>query len=60
MGKEPVIEFIDTPIAIRDRYQYFTQAEMQKLKSIGFTDAFTSLEEGVKKTVRALEDQKRN
>ncbi len=55
MGKEPVIEFIDTPIAIRDRYQYFTEAQMQKLKSVGYTEAFTSLEDGVKKTVQALE-----
>ena len=35
MGKEPVIEFIDTPADIRDKYQYFTEADMSKLRSIG-------------------------
>ncbi len=44
---EENIEFIDTPEDIRDKYQYFTQAEMQKLRSIGYNNEFTSLEEGV-------------
>lgn len=47
LDKEPVIEFIDTPIDIRDKYQYFTEADMSKLKSIGYPLPFTSLEEGV-------------
>jgi ADP-L-glycero-D-manno-heptose 6-epimerase len=42
------IEFIDTPIDIRDKYQYFTEANMAKLRSIGYNKAFTSLEAGVK------------
>jgi len=41
------IEYIDTPEDIRDKYQYFTQAEMTKLKSIGYNQPFTSLEDGV-------------
>ncbi len=41
------IEFIDTPIDIRDKYQYFTQASLNKLRSTGYKDSFTSLEEGV-------------
>lgn len=41
------IEFIDTPIDIRDKYQYFTEANMNKLKSIGYEKSFRSLEEGV-------------
>jgi ADP-L-glycero-D-manno-heptose 6-epimerase len=41
------IEFIDTPIDIRDKYQYFTQANMSKLRSIGYDKPFTSLEDGV-------------
>lgn len=41
------IEFIDTPADIRDKYQYFTEAEMNKLKSIGYPYNFTSLEEGI-------------
>lgn len=47
MGKEPVIEFVDTPIDIRDKYQYFTEANMAKLRSIGYTKPMHSLEEGV-------------
>lgn len=48
MGKEPKIDFIDTPIDIRDKYQYFTEANMSKLRGIGYTKEFTTLEEGVK------------
>lgn len=47
MGKEPAIEFIDTPADIRDKYQYFTEANMSKLKSIGYNKPFHTLEEGV-------------
>jgi len=47
MGLEPAIEFIDTPEDIRDKYQYFTEAAMGKLQSIGYDRPFTSLEEGV-------------
>lgn len=41
------ISFIDTPIDIRDKYQYFTEANMSKLRSIGYDKPFTSLEDGV-------------
>ncbi|MBL7910251.1 MAG: ADP-glyceromanno-heptose 6-epimerase [Bacteroidia bacterium] len=44
---EPNVEFIDTPIDIRDKYQYFTEANMSKLISAGYSKKFTSLEEGV-------------
>lgn len=47
MGKEEKISFIDTPEDIRDKYQYFTEANMNKLKSIGYTTPFTSLEKGI-------------
>ena len=47
MGKPEDIEFIDIPVDIRDTYQYFTEANMDKLKSIGYSKPFTSLEEGV-------------
>ena len=43
----PNISFIDTPEDIRDKYQYFTEAKMSKLISVGYTKRFTSLEEGV-------------
>jgi ADP-L-glycero-D-manno-heptose 6-epimerase len=41
------IEFIDTPADIRDKYQYFTEANMTKLRSAGYTTPFYTLEEGV-------------
>ncbi len=46
------ISFIDTPEDIRDKYQYFTEANMEKLKSIGYDRSFTSLEEGVEDYVK--------
>ncbi len=52
MGKKPRVEFIDTPEDIRDKYQYYTQAEMQKLKDAGYERGFTSLEEGVSDYVK--------
>ncbi|OIN59880.1 ADP-glyceromanno-heptose 6-epimerase [Arsenicibacter rosenii] len=47
MGLEPNIDFIDTPADIRDKYQYFTQANMAKLRSIGYDKPFHTLEEGI-------------
>lgn len=47
MGVEPVIEYIDMPESIRDKYQYYTQAEMNKLRAFGYKDSFYSLEEGI-------------
>ncbi len=47
LHKTPHIEFIDTPIDIRDKYQYFTEANMTKLIDQGYAKPFTSLEEGV-------------
>ncbi|MGB4845243.1 MAG: ADP-glyceromanno-heptose 6-epimerase [Ferruginibacter sp.] len=49
---QPDIEFIDMPEDIRDKYQYFTEASMDKLKAAGYTAAFFSLEEGVDDYVR--------
>ncbi|MDX9750160.1 MAG: ADP-glyceromanno-heptose 6-epimerase [Flavobacteriales bacterium] len=47
MGREERITFIDTPADIRDKYQYFTEAEMGKLRGIGYDKPFHTLEEGV-------------
>jgi len=47
MGKEADISFIPTPEDIRDKYQYFTEAKMDKLKRNGYTKEFYTLEEGV-------------
>lgn len=52
LNKEPNIEFIDTPIDIRDKYQYFTEANMSKLRSVGYNKEFYSLENGVKDYVQ--------
>ncbi len=48
MGVDTNIDYIDMPLAIRDKYQYFTQAEMKKLKDAGYNKDFTSLEDAVK------------
>ena len=47
LGKEPAITYVDTPPEIRARYQYFTEARMERLRGAGFTAPFTSLEDGV-------------
>jgi ADP-L-glycero-D-manno-heptose 6-epimerase len=47
MDMEPSISFVDTPEDIRDKYQYFTEADMAKLRQVGYDKAFTTLEEGV-------------
>ena len=47
MGREENINFIDTPEDIREKYQYFTEAQMDKLKSLGYDSSFHSLEDGV-------------
>ena len=52
MEKPEHIEFMDTPIDIRDKYQYFTEANMKKLKSIGYNTPFHTLEEGVEDYVK--------
>jgi len=57
MGAAPKIEFIDTPEAIRDKYQYFTQANMAKLRDAGCEHAFRPLEESVGDYVRDFLDQ---
>lgn len=52
MDIEPNIEYIDMPTDIRDKYQYFTEANMNKLRSIGYNTPFYTLEEGVADYVR--------
>lgn len=46
VGAEPRVDFIDTPPPIRERYQYFTEARMEKLRAAGWRRAFTPIEEG--------------
>ena len=52
LEKENNIVYIDMPEDIREKYQYFTEATMLKLKHAGYTEPFTSLEEGVTDYVR--------
>ena len=52
MGMEPGISFIDTPADIREKYQYYTCADMNKLYSTGYRRDFFSLEQGVQDYVQ--------
>jgi len=52
MDREEQIEYIDTPEDIRERYQYFTEAVMDKLRTAGYIRPFHSLEEGIDDYVR--------
>jgi ADP-L-glycero-D-manno-heptose 6-epimerase len=45
------IEYIDMPASIKDSYQYFTEADMGKIRSVGYTKASTPLEHGIEKYV---------
>jgi len=51
------IEYVDTPLALRAHYQYFTAARLQRLRAAGYTRAFTSLEEGVRDYVQRFLSQ---
>lgn len=50
-GKEPRIEFIDMPESIREKYQYHTEADLGKLRSVGYDSPFMSVEEGIRRYV---------
>ena len=52
LGREPALNYIPMPETLRDKYQYYTCADMKKLRSAGFSDAFTSIEAGVKEYVQ--------
>ena len=52
MGIPENIEFVDMPEKLRPKYQYYTQAAMKKLRQVGYTEAFYSLEYGVKDYVK--------
>jgi len=51
-GKTPSIDYVDTPLSIRDRYQYFTEAQMDRIRAAGFEGQSTPLEEGVRRYVQ--------
>lgn len=52
LALSPQIDYVDMPQAIRDRYQYFTRAGMDRLRAAGYQRPFTSLEDGVETYVR--------
>lgn len=52
LNKPVNIEYFDTPEDIRDKYQYFTEADMRKLRAAGYNEEFYTLEEGVETYVR--------
>lgn len=52
MGKEKKIEFIDMPELLRAKYQYFTEAKMDKLRDAGYKKSFYSLEDGIEDYVQ--------
>ncbi|MCM2279389.1 MAG: ADP-glyceromanno-heptose 6-epimerase [Oligoflexia bacterium] len=58
LGKPEKIEFIDTPLELREKYQYFTQARMERLRGEGYARPFTPLEQGVEAYVRELSGRK--
>jgi ADP-L-glycero-D-manno-heptose 6-epimerase len=55
MGAPVRIEFIDTPVDLRAKYQYFTEAPMARLRAAGFARTPTPLEDGVRTYVRDLQ-----
>ena len=57
LGRAPNIEYIAMPDTIRDSYQYFTQASVEKLQRAGYNAGFTPLEDAVKRYVTAFLDQ---
>jgi ADP-L-glycero-D-manno-heptose 6-epimerase len=54
LGRAPNIEYVDMPSAIRDQYQYFTQAKVENLRRAGYNGGFTPLEEGVHRYVSSF------
>jgi ADP-L-glycero-D-manno-heptose 6-epimerase len=57
LGRPPNIEYVDMPAAIRDQYQYFTQASVENLRRAGYNAGFTPLEDAVKRYVGGFLDR---
>jgi ADP-L-glycero-D-manno-heptose 6-epimerase len=58
LGREPRIEYVDMPQAIRDQYQYFTQARIESLRRAGYNAGFTPLEQAVDSYVGSFLNQR--
>ncbi|MEN2980403.1 ADP-glyceromanno-heptose 6-epimerase [Tistrella bauzanensis] len=52
MNRQPEIEFVDMPVHLREKYQYFTEAKIDRLRQAGFTAPMTELEDGIAAYVR--------
>ncbi len=52
LGKQPVIDYIPMPESLRDKYQYYTCADITKLRSAGFSEELTSIEDGIQEYVQ--------
>ncbi|MCK1396156.1 ADP-glyceromanno-heptose 6-epimerase [Bradyrhizobium sp. 1] len=57
LGASPKIEYIDMPMQIRNSYQYFTQASVERLHAAGYNGGFTSVEEAASAYVRSFLDR---
>ena len=57
LGRSPNIEYIAMPDTIRDSYQYFTKASVEKLQRAGYNSGFTPLEDAVKRYVTTFLDR---
>jgi ADP-L-glycero-D-manno-heptose 6-epimerase len=51
-GEAPQIDYVPMPLALRDRYQYVTEARLERLRAAGYEGQFTSLEDGIGDYVR--------
>jgi ADP-L-glycero-D-manno-heptose 6-epimerase len=52
LGRDPKIEYFDMPETLRDKYQYFTEAKMERLRQAGYKAEFISLEDGIRDYVQ--------
>jgi ADP-L-glycero-D-manno-heptose 6-epimerase len=57
LGRTPAIDYVDMPPDLRDRYQYFTQGEVENLRCAGYNGGFTELEEAVTRYVTRFLDR---
>jgi len=52
LGKQPVIDYVPMPETLRDKYQYYTCADITKLRQAGFSEPLTSIEDGIRDYVQ--------
>ena len=57
LGKEPKIGYKDMPEELRGKYQYYTKADLSKLRSVGYDKPMTRLEDGVAQYVQGFLDR---